>query len=110
MEPAMPPFETDQLAGLFLRPERIQDQGHAVHGQTDVFDPKTGKIELQYDRPVCFIYIDRRTIFMTVRILPQLQRMEEVAYLTDMTAENFMLERLFPRKSCHARPPVVFRI
>jgi len=104
MKAALAAFKTHKTGrglGLLPRTLSFQDKGQAADGQADLLDPETGQIKFQDDLVSGFVHIHQGAIFMFVIDVAQLKRMQQAADLTDVTAENLLVERFFAQKSRH---------
>jgi hypothetical protein len=100
-EAAFKTYKAGLGLGLLPRPLRIQNKGLAADGQADIPDPESGKIKFQDKIGSGFIHIHQGAIFMFIVDVTQFKRMQQAADLTDVTTENFLMKRLFARKSRH---------
>lgn len=102
-------YKTGLCLGLFPRPLRFQNKGQTADGQADILNPETGQIKFQDDLVSGFVHIQQGAIFMFVIDVTQFKRMQQAADLTDVTTENFLMKRLFARKSRHMATCLLYR-
>lgn len=88
-------YKTGLRLGLFPRALRIEHKGQAAYGQGDVIDPESGQIEFQDYLIAGFIHVHQGPVFMFVMDVTKFERMQQTADLSDVTTENFLMERLF---------------
>jgi hypothetical protein len=104
VETAVTPFEADiarTVVGLFAGALRLKHKGRAMLRQTNVFDAETGQIEFQDHLIAGFVHIHRRMVLTLAKDITKLKGIQKITDLTEMPAEELLLERLPAGKSWH---------